>query len=147
LKNEIRKIRRLEFISDKFEGGDSKREVMCIHFGHPMKKNVLVWGFPWEGSHGWSWSSMEGAMGTCQRGERGGRRRGRGGAAGDAAWGRGVTMRGWRRGGLDPAGLLYSLCCYVLNVRKKKKKRKEKKRKRKKKYEKFSELENFWGEK
>jgi hypothetical protein len=35
------KIWRLEFISDKIEGGDSKRKVMLIHFGHPTKKNDL----------------------------------------------------------------------------------------------------------
>jgi hypothetical protein len=52
------KIQRLKFILNKIEGGDSKREVMCIHFGHPMKKNELVWGSPWEGSHGRSWRSM-----------------------------------------------------------------------------------------
>jgi hypothetical protein len=52
------KILRLEFISDKIEGEDSKRKVMCIRFGHPIKKNELVWGSPWEGSHGQSWSSM-----------------------------------------------------------------------------------------
>jgi hypothetical protein len=36
------KIWRLEFISDKIDDGDSKREVMCIRFDHPMKKNGLV---------------------------------------------------------------------------------------------------------
>jgi hypothetical protein len=36
------KIWRLEFVSDKIDGGDYKREVMCICFGHPMKKNELV---------------------------------------------------------------------------------------------------------
>jgi hypothetical protein len=36
------KIQKLEFISDKIEGGDSKREVICIRFGHPMKKNEIV---------------------------------------------------------------------------------------------------------
>jgi hypothetical protein len=36
------KIRRLEFVSDKIEGVDSVREVMCIRFGHPMKKNEIV---------------------------------------------------------------------------------------------------------
>jgi hypothetical protein len=35
------KIRRLEFVSDKIEGGDSNREVVCIHFSHPTKKNGL----------------------------------------------------------------------------------------------------------
>jgi hypothetical protein len=36
------KIQRLEFVLDKIEGGDSKRKVVCIRFGHPMKKNGLV---------------------------------------------------------------------------------------------------------
>jgi hypothetical protein len=36
-----RKIQRLEFVSDKIEGGDRKREVVCIHFGCPTKKNDL----------------------------------------------------------------------------------------------------------
>jgi hypothetical protein len=52
---------------------------MCIHFGHPTKKNELVSGSPWEvamarlapGRQPW---------GTHRTGERGGRRRG-GGAA------------------------------------------------------------------
>ncbi len=37
-----RKIWRSEFVSDKIEGGDSKREVMCIRFGHPTKENEIV---------------------------------------------------------------------------------------------------------
>jgi hypothetical protein len=36
------KIQRLEFVSDKTEGGDSKREVVCIRFGCPTKKMTLV---------------------------------------------------------------------------------------------------------
>jgi hypothetical protein len=36
---ESRKILRLEFISDKIEGGDCKRDVIYICFGHIMKKN------------------------------------------------------------------------------------------------------------
>jgi hypothetical protein len=35
------KIHRLEFISDKIVGGDSKREVVCIRFGCPTKKMTL----------------------------------------------------------------------------------------------------------
>jgi hypothetical protein len=35
------KIQRLELVSNKIEDGDSKREVVCIHFGHPTKKNGL----------------------------------------------------------------------------------------------------------
>jgi hypothetical protein len=37
-----RKIQRLEFVSDKIEGEDYKREVVCTCFGHPMRKNELV---------------------------------------------------------------------------------------------------------
>jgi hypothetical protein len=36
---ESRKIQKLEFVSNRIEGGDCKREVMCIYFGHPTKKN------------------------------------------------------------------------------------------------------------
>jgi hypothetical protein len=36
-----RKIWRLEFVSDKIEGGDSKGMVVCINFSCPMKKNDL----------------------------------------------------------------------------------------------------------
>jgi hypothetical protein len=39
---ESHKIQRLEFISDKIEGGDCKREVIYICFDHPMKKNEFV---------------------------------------------------------------------------------------------------------
>jgi hypothetical protein len=35
------KIRRLEFVSDKIEDRDRKREVVCIRFGCPTKKNGL----------------------------------------------------------------------------------------------------------
>jgi hypothetical protein len=35
------KIQRLEFVSDKIEGGDSKREVIYIYFGHPMKNEIV----------------------------------------------------------------------------------------------------------
>jgi hypothetical protein len=35
------KIQRLEFISDKIEGGDCKRVIVHTHFDHPMKKNGL----------------------------------------------------------------------------------------------------------
>jgi hypothetical protein len=36
------KIQRLVFVLDKIEGGDYKREVICIGFGHPTKKNKFV---------------------------------------------------------------------------------------------------------
>jgi hypothetical protein len=35
------KIQRLELVSDKIEGGDSKREVVRTHFGHPTMENEL----------------------------------------------------------------------------------------------------------
>jgi hypothetical protein len=35
------KIQRLEFVSDKIEGGDCKKEVMCIRFSHPTRKMSL----------------------------------------------------------------------------------------------------------
>jgi hypothetical protein len=40
-KIESHKMWRLEFVSDKIEGEDCKREFMCIDFGCPMKKNDL----------------------------------------------------------------------------------------------------------
>jgi hypothetical protein len=39
---ESRKIQRLEFVSDKIEDRDSKREVIRIRFYHPTKKNEFV---------------------------------------------------------------------------------------------------------
>jgi hypothetical protein len=35
------KIQRLELVSDKIEDRDTKRWVVRILFGHPMKKNSL----------------------------------------------------------------------------------------------------------
>jgi hypothetical protein len=73
------KIRRLEFISDKIEGGDSKREVMCICLVIPQRKTALVEAFHEGDDHGRSWSSIGGHGGARRRGERGGRGKGRGG--------------------------------------------------------------------
>jgi hypothetical protein len=65
------KIWRLEFVSDKIEGRDSKRKVMRIHFDHSMKKWHWL-KLSMGGGHGISWSSMGGTMGsTSERGERG----------------------------------------------------------------------------
>jgi hypothetical protein len=58
-KMKSRKIRRLEFVSDKIDGGNCVREVMHTRFGHPTKKMSLVGtlhgraamtevGAPWE---------------------------------------------------------------------------------------------------
>jgi hypothetical protein len=38
---ESHKIQRLDFVSNKIECGDCKREVRCISFGHPTKKMSL----------------------------------------------------------------------------------------------------------
>jgi hypothetical protein len=73
------KILRLEFISDKIEGEDCKREVMCIQFGHSTNKNELVWG-SMGGSHGQTWAHGRHPSGSRPRGERGGRRREKEGA-------------------------------------------------------------------
>jgi hypothetical protein len=32
------KIRILEFVLNKIKTGDSKKEIMCIHFDHPEEK-------------------------------------------------------------------------------------------------------------
>jgi hypothetical protein len=65
------KIRRLEFISDKIVGGDSKREVIRIRFGHPTKKNEFVRGSQWE-------ATMAGLEAPWELTEEGKERRGRG---------------------------------------------------------------------
>jgi hypothetical protein len=155
------KIQRLKFISDKIEGGDCKREVMCICFGYLMKKNELVWASPWEGNHDRAQGPLMVACQARRRGRewkgRGARERrvrlggsmGRGRAAG-AAWG---GLAGW--------WWLFLHALFMLNVRrkqqagrrreggkreeneKKRKGRKRKERKRKEKNGKFFKLENF----
>jgi hypothetical protein len=72
-------IRRLEFISDKIEGGDSKREVICIRFVYPTKKKgdcvrLSMGGQSWPelGLHDRPWEC------SLERGERG-KERGKGG--------------------------------------------------------------------
>jgi hypothetical protein len=46
LKMKSRKIQRLELVSDKIDAKDSKRKVVHIRFGCPMKKNGLGWSSP-----------------------------------------------------------------------------------------------------
>jgi hypothetical protein len=46
------KIWRLELVLDKIEAGDSKKMVVHIRFGCPMKKNRFGWISPWKGGHG-----------------------------------------------------------------------------------------------
>jgi hypothetical protein len=66
-------------ISDKIKGSDSKRKVVCIHFGHPMKKTALV-----RALHGRAAMARVGApwpaMGELTGKERVGEGEGRGGA-------------------------------------------------------------------
>jgi hypothetical protein len=52
----FRKIQRLELVSDKIEGGDSKRKVVHIHFGCPTKKGCLGFKLSMEGQ---PWLEME----------------------------------------------------------------------------------------
>jgi hypothetical protein len=126
---------------------------MCIRFGHPTKKNELVWGSPWEAAMAGVGASMgahgeltgEGKEGEGEGGEGGaprGRSMGRGRAAGGVPWG------GWA---LFPC----SCCCYVLSAccawetgrrKERKKKRKEKKRKKEKNKEIFRKIkDNLWS--
>jgi hypothetical protein len=105
-------------ISDKIKGSDSKRKVVCIHFGHPMKKTALV-----RALHGRAAMAGVGApwpaMGELTGKERVGEGEGRG--EGGHGWGARRTERRKRKG----------------------MKRKEKR----KIYGKFSKVENFQGEK
>jgi hypothetical protein len=148
---ESRKIRRLEFVSDKIDGGDCKREVICIRFGHPSKKNEFVWGL-----HGrWPWPKLElhgrQPWGAHRRGERRGRRRGGRGRGLGAAWG---AARGG--GTKEVAGCSFMCCCAARGLccsweeeekRKEKgevKEKEGKEKEKKEKYGKFSKIENFW---
>jgi hypothetical protein len=79
---ESRKIQRLEFVSHKIEGGDSKSEVICIRFAHPTTKMSLF-----ETLHGRRpWPDLK-LHGAPERGSRKGRRRGAVGHGwGGGAW-------------------------------------------------------------
>jgi hypothetical protein len=127
-KTESRKIQRLEFVSDKIEGEDCRREVMCICFGHPRRKWDCV-RLSMGGGHGWSWSSINGDMASSWERRRGKEERGRGALLG--------VRLGEREGCRRGAGAC-SLAARLLSVvreketrrRKKKERRKEKKRRR-----------------
>jgi hypothetical protein len=127
------KIQRLEFISDKIEGGDCKREVICIRFGHPTKKTRLC-----EALHGRAAVARVGAsmepMGSSPESGKVEGERGRGLGCSWGAMGRGCY------GGGQPAIYLFvraaALCSVLLYVERKKeggrRKREEKKRKERK---------------
>jgi hypothetical protein len=81
----FRKIQKLEFVSDKIEGGNSKRKIVHICFGHLTNEKQ-----PWielsiGRSHDQTSSSMSGHGGARRRGKRGGRvgERGRGRGCGE----------------------------------------------------------------
>jgi hypothetical protein len=141
-----RKIQILEFILDKIEGGDYEREVMCNHFGHPTKKNELVWGSPWEAAMA-GVELIEGShvelTGEGKEGEGGGRVGRRQGAWLGVAW---EAARG-------TMGLLLPLFvraaaagCFVLNELDVRKERRKERRKRKEKEgkEKRKNKEKIW---
>jgi hypothetical protein len=143
-KTESCKIQRLEFISDKIEGGDSKREVICIHFGQPTKKNEIVWGSPWEAAMAGLEAPWE-LMGSSQeRGRKGEWEEGQGARLGE--------REGYRRGGMwartccsvraaVPLLMLLLLLAWEETGRRKKRREREKKRKGRKRKEK--NIENF----
>jgi hypothetical protein len=84
-----RKIQRLELVLDKIEGGDSKRKVMLIRFGHPTKKNSISYSSPWEAAM--ARLEFHGRRPWGLTGEGGGR------GWGEGAWGGAAT-----RGGVTP---------------------------------------------
>jgi hypothetical protein len=147
---ESRKIRILEFISDKIECGNCKRNVICIRFGHPTKKNDLGYSSPWEGSHGRSWSSVAGHGELAREGKEEEGEGGVGGArlgAARGAMGRGRAAGGAVGEGLNRAAPLFGLLLYVRRKetgrRKKRREERKKKRRREGKKGKFSKHGNF----
>jgi hypothetical protein len=137
-KTKSHKIQRLEFVSDKIKGVDCKREVICIHFIYPMKKNKLVGGSLWEAAMAGLEASWEAVMGSSsERGRRGGMGRGAGllGALGGGRAGRwGGASCSALRANVSSGAVL----CYVVREegekkRGRKERRKEKEGKEKKK--------------
>jgi hypothetical protein len=138
---ESRKIQRLEFILDKIEDRDSKREVIRICFGHPTKKMSLC-----EAPHGrrpWPDLKLHGSSPES------GRRRGRRGGAGGGGLGgaRGAPMegvyKGRRHGGRGGVLSVHGLFCYVLLFREEERERKEKERRKKEKKKKEKKKEKI----
>jgi hypothetical protein len=100
---------------NKIKGGDSKREVVCIQFGYPTKKNGLGYSSPREAAMA-GLELMEGGHGGSS--ERKGGGRGEGGG-----WGRCLGRHGGRLG--VPWGgcsSLFGPYC-VVNMRKKKRRK------------------------
>jgi hypothetical protein len=122
-------------VLDKIEGGDSKRKVVRIRFGHPTGEMALVRA-PMGGGHG----------GSPDR-----KARGRGGGEGGGCWGaKGGMGRGcyWRRG--QPCSAALSLSVRVRTVQREEEEREKERRKGREKKKgkggKFSNLEIFGKE-
>jgi hypothetical protein len=139
-----REIRRLEFSSDKIEGGDSKMKVMCICFDHPTKKTELDWGLPW-------WVAIAGLESLIVGHGREWRGRRSREGEGDCwlAWSRKGAHGGAAPGGLGPAPAVRELLCafsvllHEIEEKEEREKRKKKKEKEKKKRRKNWEI--FWN--
>jgi hypothetical protein len=150
-KTESRKIRRLEIVSDKIEGGDSKREVIRICFSHPTKKNEFVWGSPWEAAmlglklHESSWKLTGEGKEKGRRGGAGGRLgRGKLRGAWGAAWGKGLQKGGAARA-LCSSGCSVLVGCAAWGRKGEEGEGEEEREKKKKKRRKRKEknMENF----
>jgi hypothetical protein len=100
---ESHKIQRLEFVSNKIEGEDCKRKVICIHFDHPTKKNEFVWGSVWEAAMAKVGASMEAHRELTGEGKEG-----EGEEEGGARPGERLGEGEGRHGG---CGLLLVCCC------------------------------------
>jgi hypothetical protein len=145
-------IQRLEFVLDKIKGGDYKREVRCICFDHPTKKNELVWGSPWEVAMAGVEASMGAHGELAGEGKEGEGKRKRGARLGALGM-QGCQGEGCRACSLTATAALCLLAAVAAHVRKKRRKerrkrkgRKRKERKKEKTMEIFPNLKIF-GEK
>jgi hypothetical protein len=96
-----RKIRRLEFVLDKIEGGDSKRGSYASVLVIPQRKMSFCEDLH-GGGHGRSWSSINGGMGAHRRGEG----EGEGKEGQGEARPREAARGAWRGGGTTPVRVL-----------------------------------------
>jgi hypothetical protein len=148
LKKKSRKIQRLEFVSDKIEGGDCKREVMCTVLVIPWRKMSLCEAL--HGRHPWSELELlwEPIGGSPERGRRGGGRGEEagaqlGGGMGRAAGGAPVLQPHCYCCVWDTCSLLLVVPCWMWGRRRKEEKKRKEEREGKKRKEKY--WENFWN--
>jgi hypothetical protein len=120
-------IQRLEFVSDKIEARDSRRNVVRIRFGQPPKKNGLGWGFPCMGVVMAGLRAPWLAMGACREGKEGEGRRGAGGTANSCGlWRGGRGRHGEAAGGARSLYTSVLPCFSVASMRKRKREEKKK---------------------